>query len=122
MMELVQDITVIADRKEKTSSKMSSKLMLKLNDDVTKGAFIEIVKKFRTHQLFNHFYKLQRVRLKGQFLKMDVSKFYTLMKIKLSTHADWDRWLSRLLEVTQDCALVQGHVQGRRVMKGGNGK
>ena len=28
------------------------------------------------------------------------------MKIKLNVHADWERWLSKLLEVSQDYALV----------------
>ena len=68
-------------------------LKLKLDNDVTKGVFVEILKEIGDHQLFNQFYDLQRVRLKtkglqGQFLKMDVSKFHTLMKIKLNTHAD----------------------------------
>ena len=74
---------------------MSSKLKLKLDDDITKGTFVEILKEIGTDQLFNQFYESQRVRLKteglqGQFLKMDVSKFYTRMKIKLNTHADWE--------------------------------
>ena len=90
---------------------MSSKLKLKLNNNVTKGAFVEILKEIGDHQLFNQFYDSQRIRLKtkglqGQILKMDMSKFHTLVKIKLSTHADWEKWLSKLLEVTQDYALV----------------
>ena len=44
--------------------------------------------------------------LQGQFLKMDVAKFQSLMKIKLNAHADWERWLAKRLEVSQDCALV----------------
>ena len=44
--------------------------------------------------------------LQGQFLKMDVDKFQSLMKIKLNAHADWERWLAKRLEVSQDCALV----------------
>ena len=37
---------------------------------------------------------------------MDVSKFLNLMKIKLNVHADWEKWLSKRLEVTQDYVLV----------------
>ena len=105
-MELILDVATIADRKEKNSSRVPSKLKLKLNDDATKGVFVEILKGIGDHQLFNQFYESQRVRLKtkgpqGQFLKMDVSKFHAPMKTKLNAHADWDRWLGRLPEVTQ---------------------
>ena len=37
---------------------------------------------------------------------MDVTKFQGLMKMKLNVHSHWDRWLSKLLEVSQDYALV----------------
>ena len=37
---------------------------------------------------------------------MDVAKFQSLMKIKLNLHANWERWLARRLEVSQDYALV----------------
>ena len=62
------------------------------------------------YQLFNQFFDSQQIWLKtkglqGQFLKMDVSEFQR-MKIKLNVHADWERWLRKLLEVSQDYALV----------------
>ena len=37
---------------------------------------------------------------------MDVFEFQGLMKMKLNVYADWDRWLTKMLEVSQDCALV----------------
>ena len=37
---------------------------------------------------------------------MDVAKFQGLMKIKLNVHTDWESWLAKLLEVSQDYALV----------------
>ena len=37
---------------------------------------------------------------------MDVHKFQNLMKINHNVHADWERWLDKLLEVSQDYALV----------------
>ena len=44
--------------------------------------------------------------LTEQFLKIDVAKFQGLMKIKLNVHANWDCWLTKLIEVPQDCALM----------------
>ena len=35
-----------------------------------------------------------------------MSKIHTLMKIKFSTHANWEKWRSKLLEVMQGCAGV----------------
>ena len=37
---------------------------------------------------------------------MNVAKFQGLMKIKLNVHADWECWLAKLLEVSQDYALI----------------
>ena len=72
---------------------------------------MEILKQLGDFQLFNQFYESQRLRLKtkgltGQFLKMDIAKLQGLMKMKLNVHSDWDRWLPKLLEVSQDYALV----------------
>ena len=110
-MELIPNVATIGDWKEKISSRMSPNLKLKLDDEVTKGVLVEILNEIGHHQLSNQFYESQRVRLKtkglqGQLLKIDVSKFHTLMKIKLNTHADREKWLTRPLEVTQGYALV----------------
>ena len=72
---------------------------------------MEILKQLGDLQLFTLFCNSGRLRLKtkgltGQFLKMDVAKFQGLMKIKLNVHADWGRWLTKLLEMSQDYALV----------------
>ena len=61
-------------------------MKIKLDDNITNGAFVKILKDLGNHQLFNQFYDSQRVRLKmkglqGQFLKMDVAKFQSPMKI-----------------------------------------
>ena len=37
---------------------------------------------------------------------MDVAKFQGLTKVRPNVHIDWDCWLSKLLEVFQDYALV----------------
>ena len=110
-MELTTNIASIGDRRETISSRTPSNLKIKLDENVTKGAFVEILKEIGDHQLFSQFYDSQQIRLKtkglqGQFLKMDVSKFQSLMKIKLNVHADWERWLTKLLEVSQDYAPV----------------
>ena len=81
------------------------------NDNLTKGKFVKILKQLDDLELFELFFQSQRLRLKmkgltGQFSKMDVSKFLGLMKTKLNVHSNWNRWLSKLLEVTQDHALV----------------
>ena len=70
---------------------------------------MEILKQLGDFQLFTQFYESQMLCLKtkgltGQFLKMDVAKFQGLMKMKLNVHSDWDRWLSKLLDVSQDYA------------------
>ena len=80
-------------------------------DQLTKGKFTEILKQLGNFQLLTQFFDSQRLCLKtkglqGHFLKMDVVKFQGLMKIKLNVHSDWDRWLTKLLEVSQDYALV----------------
>ena len=106
-MDVIQNDT-IADLGEKTSSMKSSKLMIQLNDKPTKCEFVDVcdvLKGIGDYQLFSRFFESQRMRLKtkglqGQFLKMDVCKFYTLMKIKLNNHSDWDKWLVRLCNCT----------------------
>ena len=109
-MDVIQNFA-IAGKEEETSSTKSLRLMIKLNDDPTKGKFVNVLTGISDYQLLDSFFKTHRTRLKtkglqGQFLKMDVCKFQTLIKLKLNNHSDWDKWLARLLEVTQDYALV----------------
>ena len=108
---LESSITTTGDRNPTLSTQNTFNLKNMFNDQLTKGKFVEILKQLGDFQLFEQFYQSQRLCLKtkglsGQFLKMDVSKFQGLMKMKLNVHSDWDRWLPKLLKVTQDYALV----------------
>ena len=103
-------ITKIGDRNPTLSTLNTFNLTSMFNDQPMNGKFVEILKELGDFQHFEQFYQSQRLRLKtkgltGQFVKMDVFKLQGLMKMKLNVHiyacSDWDRWLSKLLEVTQ---------------------
>ena len=111
MMALESSTTVIGDQNETFSTRNTSNLKTTFDHQLTKAEFVEILKQLGDFQLFIQFYDSQRLRLKtgglqGQFLEKDVAEFQGLMKIKLNVHADWERWLAKLLEISQGCALV----------------
>ena len=96
---------------EKTSSTKSSGLITKLNDDLTKGEFVDVLKDMADCGLLSSFLKAQQMRLRTeglqrQFLRMDACEFQTSMNIELDDHSDWETRLTGLLEVTQDYELV----------------
>ena len=99
-MNMFQNVT-IAVKGEKTSSTKSPKLIMKLNNDRTKGEFVDVLKDIGDYKMLNSFLEAQRKRLKteglqGQFLKMDACEFQTSMNIELDTHPSRETWLKRI--------------------------
>ena len=57
-MNELQDVT-IAGKGEKASSTKSSELITKLNDDLTKGGFVDILKDIGDYEMSNSFLEAQ---------------------------------------------------------------
>ena len=65
-MALETKVTLIGDRNETLSSRISLNLKITFDDHLTKGKFVEILKQIGNLQLFNQFYDPQRIRLKTE--------------------------------------------------------
>ena len=57
-MNELQDVT-IAGKGEKASSTKSSELITRLNDDLTKGGFVDILKDIGDYEMSNSFLEAQ---------------------------------------------------------------
>ena len=76
-----------------------------LDDNMTKGKFVNVLKDIDDSEMLDEFFKAQRRRLKNeglpeQFLRMHDHEFRTYMGAVLEHHSDWEAWLTRLLEVS----------------------
>ena len=67
-MGMIQN-TAVAEKEEKTSSAKSSRLMIKRNNDPTKGGFVDVLKGIGDHQLLTSLFETQRTRLKTKGLQ-----------------------------------------------------
>ena len=84
---MVQNVT-IAGKEEKTSSTQSLGLITRLNDDLTKGEFVNASKDMGVLEAQQM--GLRNEGLQRQFLQMDVCEIQTSINLELNHHSDWE--------------------------------